>query len=294
VTAKNIYPILLLLILAAMLDTCAAAYRSPKRLFAAVAGAQMAISGQLEGKVAPTGKSGDMFSQNKVTDPALLQRLLRVAPVHHEFDIRFVERNGRMWRAILTVRQGAAEGDYPFRVLQPEGDAMEEPPYNVRIFNSAAARRASDPSYTVRLVGIEPWWLILAVFPPLAVLMAMSWRNSRAEERRLRQRGIGTIYKLARRREHWELVGGLGRADGLQGGDPVYLLRPNHDLLAQTVVQQVADDHFTAQVALTVPVTPDCLVARQPVGAASDADGRPQDPNSSEGCRESGREIRKG
>jgi hypothetical protein len=269
VTAKNIYPILLLLILAAMLDTCTAAYRGPKRQFAAVAGAQMTISGQLEGKVAPTGKSGDMFSENKVTDPALLQTLLHAAPAHREFDIRFVERNGRLWRAVLTVRQGAAEGDYPFRVLQPEDDESEAPPYNVRIFKSAAARRASDPSFTVRLVGIEPWWLILAAFPPLAILMGMSWRNSRIEERRLRQLGIGTIYKLARRKDHWELVGGLGRDDGLQGGDPVYLLRPDRELLAQTAVDSVKADHFTARVELTVPVTPDCLVARQAMAPVS-------------------------
>lgn len=268
VTAKRVYPILLAVILAAMLDTCISAYRNPKRLFAAVAGEQMTISGQLEGQVAPARTGGDMFSENKVTDAELLENLLRVEPVHREFDIRFVERNGRLWRAVLTVRSGVAIGDYDFRVLQPNETGAEEPPYKVRVYASAAARRESAPSYTVRMIGIAPWWLILGAFPPLAVLMAMSWRRSREEERRLRRLGIGTIYKLARRKDHWELVGGLGQADGLKGGDPVYLLGPDHELIAETAVQSVKADHFTAKVELTVPVTPSCLVARQAVWPA--------------------------
>ena len=64
-TAKRIYPILLVLILGAMLDTCVAAYRTPKHLFPAVAGEEMAISGQLEGQVVPSGAGGDIFSENK-------------------------------------------------------------------------------------------------------------------------------------------------------------------------------------------------------------------------------------
>ena len=268
-SSKRIYPILLGLILAAMLDTCVAAYRTPKRLFPAVAGEEMAISGQLEGQVVPTGAGGDMFSENKVTKAALLEILLRAVPAHRGLDIRFVERNGRLWRAVLTVGEGVAEGDYEFQVLQPDEVGLEEPPYTVRVFASAADRQASDPSYTVRLLGIEPWWLILAVLPPLAILMAVSWRASRAEERRLRRMGIGTIYKLAKRKDHWELAGGLGGADGLRSGDAIYLLRPDHAVLAQTVARSVKTDYFTACVDLTVPVTPDCLVARQAAGPAS-------------------------
>jgi hypothetical protein len=263
VTAKRIFPIFLVLILAAMLDTCVASFRTPKRLFPAVSGEELAISGQLEGQVVPSGAGGDMFSENKVTHPALLETLLRVSPEHRGLAIRFVERNGRLWRAILTVQSGVAVGDYAFQVLQPNEVGLEEPTYTIRVFASSAARRASDPSYTVRLTGIEPWWLILAVFPPLAILMAKSWRTSRAEERRLRSLGIGTIYKLARGKDHWELVGGLGHADGLRGGDPVYLLSPNHAVLAEATVHSVKTDHFTAYVDLAVPVTPECLVARR-------------------------------
>jgi hypothetical protein len=268
-TAKRIYPLLLVLILAAMLDTCVAAYRTPKRLFAAVAGEETAISGQLEGQVVPSGAGGTIFSENKVTRPALLKTLLRVAPEHRGLAIRFVERNGRLWRAVLTVQSGVAEGDYAFQVLQPSEVGLNEPTYTVRVFGSAEARQASDPSYTVRLTGIEPWWLILAAFPPLVILMARSWQTSRAEERRLRRIGIGTIYKLARRKDHWELVGGLGHADGLRGGDPVDLLRPDHAVLAETTVHSVKTDYFTAYVDLAVPVTPDCLVARRSAAPAS-------------------------
>jgi len=269
VTAKRIYPILLVLILAAMLDTCISSFRAPKHFFQAVAGQEMAISGQLEGQVVPSGAGGNMFSENKVTQPALLAVLLRVSPEHRGLAIRFVERNGRLWRAVMTVQEGIAEGDYAFQVLQPNEVGLEQPTYTVRVFASAAARRASDPSYTVRLTGIKPWWLILAAFPPLAILMARSWRTSQAEERRLRSIGIGTIYKLARRKDHWELVGGLGQSDGLRGGDPVYLLKPDHALLAETTVHSVKTDHFTAFVDLAVPVTPECLVARRAAEPAS-------------------------
>ena len=267
--AKRLYPILMVLILAAMLDTCVASFRAPKHLFAAVAGEEMAISGELEGQVAPSGVGGTVFDENKITDPALLKTLLRVSPEHRGLAIRFVERNGRLWRALLTVQPGVAVGDYAFQVLQPDEVGLDEPTYTIRVFASAAARQASDPSYTVRLTGIEPWWLILAVLPPLAILMARSWQTSRAEERRLRSMGIGTIYKLARHKDQWELVGGLGYADGLRKGDPVCLLRPNHALLAEATVLSVKTDYFTAYVDLAVPVKPDCLVARRAAVSAS-------------------------
>ena len=263
--AKRLYPILLVLILAAMLDTCVASFRTPKRFFAAVAGKEMAISGELEGQVVPSGMGGTVFEENKITNPAVLKTLLSVSPEHQGLAIRFVERNGRMWRAILTVQSEVAKGDYTFQVLQPNEIGLEEPTYTIRVFASAAARQASDPSYTVRLTGIEPWWFILAALPPLAILMARSWQTSRAEERRLRGMGIGTIYKLARRKDQWELVGGLGYADGLRQGDPVRLMKPNHTVLAEATVHSIKTDYFTTYVDLAVPVTPDCLVARQGV-----------------------------
>jgi len=81
--------------------------------------------------------------------------------------------------------------------------------------------------------------------------------------------GMGTIYKLARRKDHWEVVGGLGQADGLRGGDPVVLLGPDHAVLAETTIHSVKTDYFTAYVDLAVPVTPDCLVARRTAAPAS-------------------------
>jgi hypothetical protein len=244
---KRLSQALLLLMLAAMLDTCVSAARTHPHLFS---------------WVAPPLETGTFFAENRISNPVQLAYLLRVDPVIPGIDIRFVERNGRIWRAVIQVRPGVEEGEHLIHVLQPGEAPGESSLYRVHVFPDAAARRRASPSYLRRYLGIQPWWVALGLMPVAAMMLAQSWSRSREEERRLRRMGLGVIYKLARRKDCWELIAGLGTADGVRAAELVRLLSSNLAPIATLRVLSAYPDHLTATVGLDVAIKPDCYVAR--------------------------------
>lgn len=271
---------LLLLMLAVMLDTCVTAVRSSSRAFSVVVGQETVISGKLDGAIYPSPVKGDIFSENRIKDPVLLAGLLRVVPAYSPvISVRFLERNGRIWRAVLRAHPDAQPGDYPLDVLQPNEQPGSQGPYTVHIFPDIAAKDRAAPSYSMRFLGIPPWWIGLGLVPVVAAMLAASWRASRSEERRLRNLGIGVIYKLARKKDHWELIAGLGTVDGIRLGDRVLLTGRDMRPITDVRIDSVHPDHLTAELALAVPVTPDCYVLRQeappPAPGIGESDGGP-------------------
>jgi hypothetical protein len=273
---------LLLLMAVAMIDTCTSAVRTPMRVFPIVAGQAAPISGKLDGRVLPPPGGGSLFSGNRVSAPDQLARVLRVASSSPDLDIRLIERNGRLWRAMLRVYPGTREGDYPIHVFQAGEAPGEENRYSVRVFQSTAARNRAAPSLMVRWLGVAPWWILIGLVPFVAGMLTASWRASRREEDRLRSRGIGVIYKLARTKNHWELVAGLGSEDGVERGARVLLVSRDLRPIADLRVDALHPRHLTAEVGLEVPVTPHCFVTQG-------ADGPPRVPPPGEGEPPTGR-----
>ena len=78
----------------------------------------------------------------------------------------------------------------------------------------------------------------------------------------MRGQGFGVIYKLARRKDGWELTAGLGTADGVKAGEQVVLLSRDLAPVAATRVLSVHPDYLTAKVGLEVAVKPDGYVVR--------------------------------
>jgi hypothetical protein len=262
VWAKRLNQALLVLTAAVMLDTCVFSLRTSPRVFRVAAGKTIPISGQLDGRIAPSPTPGSIFGGNRISDPAVLNRLLVVEPLRPELGIQFVERNGRIWRARLQVQPGAREGVYPIHVLQAGEPPGENNLYRVQVFADAAAKRRADPSFSGRYLGIAPWWVALTLVPPILAMLVLSWRTSRRREQHLLRRGIGVIYKLARRKDHWELIAGLGTADGIQVGDHVWLLSRDLDPVAAIRVDHAGPRHLTATIDLEVPASPDGHVCR--------------------------------
>lgn len=267
--ARHLNQALLLLMAAAMLDTCVAAARNPSHRFAAVSGEETPVSGKLAAAVTPPLENGTLFAENRITDPVQLAWLLRVEPVTPGIDFRFVERNGRMWRAVLRVGPGVGQGEYHLHVLQPGETPNEKNRYRLVVYPDAAAKRGAAPSYLLRCLGVQPWWVALGLMPAAAAVLARSWRNTRRAETYLRATGFGVIYKLARRKDGWELIAGLGTVDGVRAGEEILLLSRERTPLATLRVLSAAADHLTAEVRLDVAVKPDCYVARIDPGSKS-------------------------
>jgi hypothetical protein len=264
---KRLNQALLLLMLVSMVDTCVSSARTSPRVFPVIAGEAVPISGKLVGQILPSPTGGSLFSENRVSDAAVLAKILRVVSPASAFDIRLVERNGRLWRAILQVYPGTREGDYPIHVLQTGEQPGDENRYLVQVFANAAAKRHASPSILMRYLGMSPWWVGLALVPLVSAMLACSWRSSRSDEHRLRRKGIGVIYQLARRRDHWELIAGLGSGDGVRLGDRVFLLGQDLKPITDIRVESVHAHHLTGAVGLEVPVTPSCYVTCQVEGA---------------------------
>jgi hypothetical protein len=266
---KHLNQALLLLMAAAMLDTCVAAARTPSHRFAVVSGEEIPVSGKLAAAVIPPPENGTLFAENRITDPVQLAWLLRVEPVTPGIGFRFVERNGRMWRAVLRVGPGVGQGEYHLHVLQPGETPNEKNRYRLAVYPDAAAKRGAAPSWLLRYLGVQPWWVALGLLPAAVAMLACSWRNARRQEACLRARGLGVIYKLARRKDGWELIAGLGTADGVRAGEEILLLSKERTPVATLRVLSAAADHLTAEVGLEVAVKPDGYVARIDPGSKS-------------------------
>ncbi len=182
-------------------------------------------------------------------------------------DIEFQQLRGRFWRGVVRVAETAGPGVKTFRVFikgQPRPE--HEPLYTLRVFREPALLRADLDSVTERWLGVQPWWTVV-VFLPLGLwCMYQVYLQAGREDERLIRAGMGPIYKLAKRKQSWEIIFGLGSRQGVSEGERLVLLdregRPVGHLFAIKVGAEAS--HATLDAA--VPVTPDHLVARE--GAA--------------------------
>lgn len=212
--------VLLLVILAAMIDTFVAGILDSPDVFKVVAGEKAAISGKLPATFRPVeGQPRRIFMANRIKDPALLEKILAYSPHHDGFTIRFVELRGRLWRAELLTDSAAHAGQYPVHVYQT--GALQPslgPAYRVQLFADKDAYRRSLASYFQRWLGIDPWWVAIVLVPVVLIAFAREWKRSDREESALQQNGIGPIYKLTQGKDGWELVFGLGPITGFAPG----------------------------------------------------------------------------
>lgn len=176
-------------------------------------------------------------------------------------DVRFSELRGRFWRGSVGVAESAGPGEKTFRIfIQGQPRPEHEPTYTVRVFRDAAAMRADMDSVAERWLGIQPWWPIIASLPLGIFCMFKVYQQSGREDDRLIRSGMGPIYKLARRKQSWEIVFGLGTRQGVREGDRLAIVDRSGRRTGQLVAIKVGPDASHATVDVNVPVTPDHLV----------------------------------
>ncbi|MCF8079015.1 MAG: hypothetical protein K9K88_07025 [Desulfobacterales bacterium] len=209
------------MILLSMADTLVAVVTSPSHLFKIVAGQENTVSGKLAGMVRPIDNpNARPFLSNRIQDPILLEKVLAYAPAHKTFSLEFIELKGRLWRARIRTDGGAHPGDYPVHVFQkavpPEKD---DPPYTVRLFESEAALRQSQASLFKRFFGFDPWWATIVLIPGAFWAFHRAFKEAGRKEKALQNQGLGPIYRLAKKKDGWELIFGLGKEHGISVGD---------------------------------------------------------------------------
>jgi hypothetical protein len=260
-TVQRIAVVFFVLFALSVLDLMAFILAESKTVFKVVAGKEIEVSGKLAEPIdrnllEPSPGNGN-------TQPVDINHVLTHRPGDRSFTLRFTGVEGRLWRGVIRVAPFAEPADLPFQVL-PHGAAekAESPMYHLFVYPDEAAYRRSCLSLTKRWTGIDPLWLPLLLLPAGLLLFVAVFKASREEDRRLQERGIGPIYKLARGKDRWEIVFGLGASHGVRAGDRLLLMDAKGQPVGEIVAAEVAVDYGTAQLPRDSRVRADFMVAR--------------------------------
>ncbi len=260
---QKISLVVFILMLSSMLDTCTLAWSTPRNKIKAVAGETRSISGKLVDPVDP--KLLTVRFKTDETRPAQhpVDAILTYEPRYREFQIRFLEAQGRMWRAVISVEPNAAGGEYPIRVFQRDRNpGVDTPQLTVQIFFDKHSYRRSFLSLSKRFLGLEPWWITLILLPVGCVCVYLVMRQTAEEETRLQSIGVGPIYKLAKSKSHWDIIFGLGSRHGIRPGDRLQIINPKREIKGYLEVIEVGPESSTAILDLNADIAPHDLIVR--------------------------------
>ncbi|MFY9943012.1 MAG: hypothetical protein WAK57_12630 [Desulfobacterales bacterium] len=246
----------------AVLDLVAFTLAESRTVFKVVAGRQVEVSGKLP---APIDRNLLRVASPGNGDPDMadLDHVLTYQPADQSYTLHFTGIEGRLWRGLVRVEPFSGPADHAFQVL-PHGAAEDAdvPTYHLFVYPDEAAYRRSFLSLTKRWTGVDPLWTPLLLLPAGVLLFIAVFRAAREEDRRLQAQGIGPIYKLALRKNHWEVLFGLGSRQGIRPGDTLVVLDARRRLVGEIVALEVAADHATATMDRRTPMRPDYLVGR--------------------------------
>ena len=234
----------------------------PAHTFRVAAGSEVLASGTLDITLDADGvKAHSEVARSG--DAKRLNTYLQYTASSPEIQLEFVELRGTLWRAVVRAPRSLPAGVVDFVVfarVQPPTD--KTPRYALRVFDSPEALRADLPSFAMRYLGIEPWWVVMICLPLAAFFGFLVFRATGEEEDALIARGIGPIYKLAKNKEGWEILFGLGMKQGLQAGEELVLLAPDGRVAGTFRPGQIGPTSTRATLDLGTEIRPDFYVAR--------------------------------
>lgn len=199
-------------------------------------------------------------------DAATQEQIAQVAGAELDgphLSFTFADLKGKLWRGTLHVDVDAQPGTYALSILPVAAAKGALPPaMRLTVFADSADLRASYYCVSRRFLGVSPF-----VPAGLILLVALyglvrSFIDAGKREARLQAQGLGTIYKLAKRKTCWELMFGLGERHGVKAGDTLLLLDPAYQTVGEVVVEAVGPETAEARLTLGLTIRPDFLVAR--------------------------------
>jgi hypothetical protein len=243
----------------AFLDTGISGLLESDTLFRAMRGTSIPVSGLLdegvEGAQTTSGFASERYDPNT---------LLLVDPASHAFVMDFVEVKGKIWRGVISIPETQEPGELRFRVHGRYDQPSEEAEtYSLRIFADQASYRADFRSLFMRYTGLKSWAVALVMLVVGLAMLGVSFILSGRAEARRQALGIGSIYKLAKHDEHWEVIFGLGSKHGVREGDRLLVLNASRSPVADLVAQKVRADFSIAQLSLDAKIEPGYFVARK-------------------------------
>jgi hypothetical protein len=204
-------------------DFIQASMRGTGEIFRMLPGATRQIAGQLPERIDDIYLFTNRVNRLRA-EPSndFLRKYLVCDTGSPHLRLDLLDVNGRMWRGALTADAAAPAGEYRLDV-HPRGGSPGRP-ITVALFADRAAYAASYPSLVERHLGFKPWWIIIGAMPLTFACLYVLSRYELRRDRRLIERGIGPVYKVARERTGHRIAFGLGRTHGITPGDVLSLL----------------------------------------------------------------------
>jgi len=258
--------VLFVLTILGVADGLARSLFEPQHTFRVVAGSETLASGTLDITLDADGVKAHSEVAH-AGDSKLLNEYLRYTSTSPDVQVEFVEMRGTLWRGILRAPRTEPAGRVELVVYpRTQPPTQMTPRYTLRVFDSAEALQADLPSVAMRYLGIAPWWVVLACLPLAAFFGMLVFRATGEEEDALIARGIGPIYKLAKRKEGWDILFGLGGNQGLTTGEELVLLTPDGRVVGSLRAGQIGPTSSRSTMDLGVDIRPDYYVARPQSG----------------------------
>ena len=259
---KKFTLVVLILLALSIIDTMIMAVTGSKYIFKAVAGKTAFISGKLAAPV----------DENQVKRHALLagnegqrtpyDEIITYAPQYDFFRLQFLDAKGRLWRGTLESTETAPQGDYVVAIFQKAlGPEEKAPKFTIRLFQNEQAYRKSFFSVSERYLGLAPFWVTLVLLPLALYCIFITMRDAGKELSDLQAKGIGPIYKLAKRKTDWEVIFGLGSRHGVNPGDCLVVLNKHLEPVGEILSADVGPESTTATYPLDNPIAPDHFIA---------------------------------
>ena len=110
--------------------------------------------------------------------------------------------------------------------------------------------RRSYLSLCERYLGFGPWWLVTGVAILAGFVLWRQFTLSGETDAALQASGLGPIYKLARNKDHWELLFGLGRRHGVREGEVLALLDQKRTRVGSVTALRVGEESSQARLGL--------------------------------------------
>jgi hypothetical protein len=232
------------LFLLSVADTFVSGHLDDPRIIRALPGTRQAVNGTLTTTVASLDA---LFYRSENQGLSLV----------------FIDLRGRIWRGELRVQDTVSPGSYELLVSDRQQQPVEAPgAHRVLVFESKAALDAGYPSVCRKLLGIPPWWGVIATLPLLAGALLLSYLHSVRQEALLERQGIFPIMKLSRLKDRWEIGIGVHGEQKISAGDLLRLLDARLEPVGELRVHSVRGAVANAFLDLSEKIAPGYFVQK--------------------------------
>jgi hypothetical protein len=225
-------------------------FREPANLVKVLAGASVAINGEL------TDEADRVEDLTFTSDSDQLQVIFEA--IHQGYFL-----GGDMWRGRLIVGPHISPGEYHLSVLpKRSASSRKAPAFRILVFADALSLQKSSASLIRRWFGISAFVVSAGCLPGILLAFGAVYLLSGRQEALLAARGQAEVYQVTRGDDGYEIRFGLGTAHGMSPGATVAIYDAEGQQVGTGTVEVCNQKVSVARVTSGQPIKAGYLVSR--------------------------------